>query len=375
MKIAVVIPKYGLMGGAETFAYELTERLASRGDFHVHVFAHRWRKGNSCVRFHRVPILMFPRFLKQVSFAYFSNKMIRGQNYDLVHGHDRILQMDLLTMHGIPHRAWIKQVRQKPQGLFDRSLDWLEKKGLKGPNIPLVMPVSSLVKNELLKRYDIPQSKIRVIHPGVSTERFSSLRKEKHNHEIRERHGLSPDDIIVLFVGMNFEIKRLGLVMKSIAKLRERVPNFPQLKLMVVGKGDQRHYRRIAWDLGISEQVIFTGVVHDVEKYFLASDIFAMPSVFDTFGLAVLEALAARLPVIITRSVGARDLVDDGVNGFILDRNPSTSDFARKLEILLKKDIRRQIGEIARQTALRHSWENTAGQVAGLYHQCLKENQ
>jgi UDP-glucose:(heptosyl)LPS alpha-1,3-glucosyltransferase len=159
MKIAVVIPRYGLIGGAENFAYELCEHLAGREDFTLDVFANKWRSGKAPIRFHKVPIITFPRSLRQISFAYFSNKLIDSHGgFDLIHSHDRIFRMDLLTMHGIPHKTWIKEARCKRLSLSDRSVAWVEKKGLTGSRIPFVAAVSNLVKNELIKLYNIPES-------------------------------------------------------------------------------------------------------------------------------------------------------------------------------------------------------------------------
>lgn len=367
MKIAVVIPKYGLMGGAEGFAYELTERLAARSGFEMHVFANKWCPGNPSIAFHKVPILAFPRLLRQIGFAYFSSKLIRLTDYDIIHSHDRIFRMDLFTMHGIPHKTWITEVRRKPLSLFDRSMAWVEEKALNGSRVPLVLPVSSLVKDELLRVYDIPEPKIRVIHPGVSTDRFSGLNKDMCRREIRELHGLSPNDIIVLFVGMNFEVKRLELILGSIAGLVGKRNRNSAMKLLVVGKGREGRYRSLARDLGIVNRVVFAGVTNEVEKYYLASDIFAMPSAFDTFGLAVLEAMAAGLPVIITRTVGARDLIDPGVHGFILPENPSLSDMTEVLTTLIQPEMRKKMGENSRKAALKHDWDIVANKVANIY--------
>ena len=372
MKIAVVIPKYGLVGGAEQFAYELTELLASNEDLEVHVFANKYRKGEAPITFHKVPIIPFPRFMRPISFAYFSREMIGSGNYDLVHSHDRVFRLDLLTMHGIPHKTWIKKARRKSLSLFDRSMAWVEAKGITGSHIPMILPVSSLVKDELLKLYDIPESKIRVIHPGVSTDRFSAFDQESCRHEIRQRHGLSPSDVVILFVGMNFEIKRLELVLKSMSHLVGRGNRNSNLKLLVVGKGNKERYLTIARDLGIVNQVIFAGVTRRVEEYYLASDIFTMPSQFDTFGLAVLEAMTTGLPVIITRNVGARDLIDPGIHGFVLGEDPSPFDLSKKLAFLLKKENRMRIGENARKVALQHTWDKAADEVADLYQKLIR---
>jgi UDP-glucose:(heptosyl)LPS alpha-1,3-glucosyltransferase len=369
MKIAVVIPKYGLIGGAENFAFELTERLAARNGFEIHVFANRWRRGDSPIIFHRVPILRFPRLLRQISFAYFANKRIRLKEYNLVHSHDRIFRMDLFTMHGIPHKTWIKETRHKSLSLFDKSMVWVEEKGIAKSHIPMILPVSTLVKDELLKLYHIPESKIRVIHPGVSKDRFSAINQEVCREEVRRDYGLSQNDIVVLFVGMNFEIKRLELVLKGVADLVSRETKDSKLKLLVVGKGNKERYLSMAHELGIANKVIFAGVTRETEKYYLASDIFAMPSKFDTFGIAVLEAMMAGLPVIITRTVGAKDLIDSGVHGFILAESPSAFDLSEKFAFLMKKENRMKMGEKAKQVALQCTWDKTVDKMIGLYRQ------
>lgn len=367
MKIGVVIPKYGLVGGAEGFSYELTERLALRDGIEIHVFANQWRQGRAPVKFHKVPRIIFPRFLRQISFAYFANRRILSNNCDLIHSHDRIFRADIFTMHGIPHRTWIKEARRKHLSLFDRSLIWLEEKTLNSSGMPVVLPVSTLVKDELLKLYDIPDSRIHVIHPGISVDRFKGLDQETCRHEIRSRHGLSDSDIVILFVGMNFEIKRLDLVIKGAAELITKGKRFKGLKVLVVGKGERKRYQKLAQDLGIPGSVIFAGVTRDVEKYYMAGDIFAMPSVFDTFGIAVLEAMFAGLPVIISSKVGAKDLVESGVQGFILGEDPAPSEFSNKLEFLMNSENRMKMGENARNTAASHTWDMVADKVYNLY--------
>ncbi|MBW1779517.1 MAG: glycosyltransferase family 4 protein [Deltaproteobacteria bacterium] len=367
MKIAVVIPKYGLVGGAEGFAYELTERLAMRGPFEIHLFANQCRRGKAPVQFHKVPMLVFPRFLRQISFAYFADRQIGRGRFDLVHSHDRIFKMHLLTMHGIPHEKWIQEAREKRLSLFDRSTAWVERKGLKGPHMRMILPVSDLVKEELLRTYPIPASKMRVIHPGISEERFASLDRESCRHHVRRRHGLSETDVVVLFVGMNFEIKRLKLVIEGLAHLIRKEKEKVRLKLLVVGKGDRGSYQALARDLGVMDRVVFAGVTQEVETYYLASDIFVMPSVFDTFGMAVLEAMAAGLPVVITQRVGAKDLVTDGVEGFILNQNPTPADLGTKIAALLNREHRMTMGSNARTTALQNTWDRVADQVEAIY--------
>jgi len=371
-KIAVIIPKYGLVGGAEGFACEVTEKLAAREDLDIHVFANQWRPGASVVKCHKVPVLPFPRFLKPLSFAYFSNKAVSKQSFDLIHSHDRIFRMDIMTMHGVPHRTWVRQVRRKVPNLFDLSLSWLEEKTLKGPGCPLVLPVSELVKDELLKRFHIPSSKIQVIHPGVSRGRFERLDKEMCRAHICRRHGFSTGALVLLFVSMNFELKRLDLVLRAMGALRqEKKEGSENLVLLVVGKGNVGRYRQMARELGLENRTAFAGVTREIEQYYLACDIFLMPSRFDTFGMAVLEAMMAGVPVIITKRVGAKDLIRSGVQGFILEGDPTVPEMASKLSHLMDRDTRRRMGAEARKVAARHNWDRVAEEILGQYDKRL----
>jgi UDP-glucose:(heptosyl)LPS alpha-1,3-glucosyltransferase len=144
------------------------------------------------------------------------------------------------------------------------------------------------------------------------------------------------------------------------------------LKLLIVGKGKKESYFKMARELGIGEHVIFAGIANRVEDYYLASDVFAMPSVFDTFGIAVLEAMMAELPVIISNTVGAKDLIVNGHNGIVLPDNATSQDMAKALAFLMKKDTRIKMGKKAQTTALSRTWSKTAQEVGNIYRRILQ---
>ena len=111
--IAVVILRYGLLGGAEKFVLELTERIAFNKRYDLHVFANKWVSHSDRITFHKVPVITFPKFLTTISFAYFAGLKISKMNFDLIHTYDRIFDADIFTMHGIPHRIWGSQSTQE----------------------------------------------------------------------------------------------------------------------------------------------------------------------------------------------------------------------------------------------------------------------
>ncbi len=366
-RIALVIPKYGLLGGAESVAFEMGERLAQRDAFEVHVLANRWKTGSAAIRFHHIPVVKFPRLFQPISFAHFADLWIRRHPGVLVHSHERIHGMDFMTFHGIPHRTWIREVRKKTMGPFDRATVRVEHGGIVNARLKRIMPVSNLVKEELQRCYEIPESRIRVLNPGIALERFEGRDRMACRREVRSRHGLALTDTVILFMGMNFEIKRLELVIKGMARALEDQPD-TSWKLLVAGKGDQSRYGAMARDLGIRDRVVFSGPVTPAEPYFLASDLFVLPSWMDTFGLAVLEAMAAGLPVVITRKVGARDLVENGRNGFVLSDDPEPGELGEALKRLSNPRLRETMGQKAQNKAATRSWEKVVDQLVRIYN-------
>jgi len=367
--VAVIVPKYGLIGGAENFVFELTERLACHDEIVLEVFATRWQAGNSDIRFHKIPVISFPRWLEPISFAYFANKMTANK-FDIVHTHDRIFTADIFTFHGIPHKTWIKKIRKKRLKLKDLAISWVEKKCMESRQLKMILPVSSIAKDELTHVYDIPLSKIRTMHPGISPHYFDNFNKDHHRQRVRGDFNFSPDDLVLLFIGMNFEIKGLDLILAAMAMLKER--KMAEIKLIVVGKGNIRKYQKQGKTLGIEEDIHFTGATTEVQQYYLASDIFIMPSLYDTFGIVVLEAMLARLPVIVSDTVGAKDIIDHGTNGYILPKDPEPADVINAVLPLLDNGKRKEMGENGKKRAQEHSWDLMAEKIMAAYKTLLQ---
>jgi UDP-glucose:(heptosyl)LPS alpha-1,3-glucosyltransferase len=372
-RIAVVIPKYGLVGGAEGFAAELTERLARDPRFEFHVFANRWIARSERVLFHRVPILSFPKFLTTPSFAFFADRRIREAGIDLIHTHDRIFRADVATLHGVPHRFWIREVRRKGMSLYDRATARVEDHLIGDPRCRLLLPVSRLTEEIFSHEYDIAPERVRVVHPGADPARYEGLDRTRCREELTDRFGITPEEKILLFVSMNFEVKGLDALLKGLAVLARQPAQTP-FRLLVAGKGNLRKYEKLAEALGIGGRVIFTGVLPaaDLPSLYTAADLYAMLSRFDTFGMVILEAMAASLPVLVSDRVGAKDLVRDGINGFVIPVDAGPEEIAGKLAFLLQEEVRKRMGRAARETARENTWDAVAARVSAIYEELLQ---
>lgn len=372
MKVAIVIPKYGLVGGAERFAAEVTERMAREGRYEFHVFANQWRKEEgSPVIFHKVPMIRFPRFLKPFGFPWFVQRQIACGGFDLVHSHDRLFHADIFSLHCVPHNRWIRDVRKKTPSLYDRGVISLERSMIKNGGESTFLTVSSLAEQAFIKEYGQLPGNWRIIHPCVDVARFSSPDRDACRSGIRGEFGISASDVLVLFVGMNFELKGLDTVMEAIARAGHDRPE-KRIHLLVAGKGNEAKYRKLADSLNIADNVTFAGTLSSgIERFYRAADLFIMLSAFDTFGMVVLEAMAARLPVIVSSNVGAKDLVEDGVNGFIIPDGRDAGAAAAKLTLLLDSDRRNAFRAAAAAAASGYEWERLVAKTNKIYEQHL----
>lgn len=365
-KIAVVVPKYGLVGGGERFVFELTERLAHKPQYDIHIFANKWLAGSSRLTFHKVPVICFPKWLTTISFAIFAKYKIASiGGFDLIHTHERIFKADVCSMHFIPHRLWVKEIRGKRiLSLFDLATCWVEKQLFKNDQC-FFMPVSSLAQQKMQAVYQIRSEQIEVVHPGIDNRKYG-IKDPIARQTIRAEFGCNDGDFVILFVSMNFELKGLDGLMAAVAGIKD-VNCREKIKIVVIGKGNRQKFTSLAQRVNLDGQVIFAGIRHNMAEIYQAGDILVLLSGFDTFGMVVTEAMASSLPVIVSDKVGAVDLVKDGENGFIVDREDTEKISAYIIELASHIDQRLEMGKKAREVSLQSTWGHVASKVSNIY--------
>ncbi|MBI2882566.1 MAG: glycosyltransferase [Candidatus Methylomirabilis oxyfera] len=157
---------------------------------------------------------------------------------------------------------------------------------------------------------------------------------EESKAQLRRRLGVPADGPVLLYVGRLAREKNLGLLLRAVHSVTRVAPD---ITLLVVGEGDeQQSLQRLAAHLEIVDRVRFVGPVphHAVGGWYRAADLFVFPSVSETQGLVVLEAMAHGLSVLAVRSVGTSDFIVDGVSGALADN--AEDDFIRRLLALLR---------------------------------------
>ncbi|MEK6234080.1 MAG: glycosyltransferase family 4 protein, partial [Planctomycetales bacterium] len=289
--------------------------------------------------------------------------------------HERTWDADVCSLHGTPHDYWVRRVRGKKfPSLHDRALIAAERRMMCSERRQVLLPVSSLVESLYEDAFDLRGKTSRVLPPGVDPVPFSADRRERARREIRARHGIRPDEFVVLFVGMNWKHKGLFELINAVSRAKR---SDPAARLLVVGKGSSREASRFAQQHGVADAMRFAGMVREgvatdgVAEYCLASDCLALPSRFETFGMVILEAMAAGLPVIATQQVGARDLIRPGVNGFLLDSHGDLNGLTNALLALSDPNRRSVMQEDARRVAARFTWDRHVEELKSVYRETL----
>ena len=368
-------------GGAERYLVDLCTRMAAEG-YEVHVYAEHRDEEDPRIHFHSVKTIPFPKSLRLLSFATRATKGIESGEYDITLGVGNTLKADILQPHGGVHWAWFWRSLRiynnailwaikflgRVFSLKQWASGWIQDAPYKRKNFSKIIAISDMVKQDLIRWYQIPEERIAVVYNGVDIEHFHP-RNRQHREEIRRRHGIGRDDLVLLFVSNNFRMKGLGFLIKALADVRKG--EHPPFKLLVLGRDRQGSYLRLAREIGMSEEVVFAGSTNEPEKYYGASDFLIHPTFYDACSLTVLEALASGLPVITTHSNGASGIITQGQEGFVISDPRDAQALVEKITFFLNGENVQRASSAARHLAESHSLERNWREIENIFHDHL----
>lgn len=185
----------------------------------------------------------------------------------------------------------------------------------------IVVPSRGL-QRELALEYPAVADRIEVISNPVDIDAYARPIEFDRN-SARALHGYEDDHTVFVFVALgDFSRKGLGLILSALAGLPEDFREGARLLVVGGGQGEITQYREMAQALGVADKVAFAGMQQDVRPYLWASDVFVLPSAYETFSLAAAQAAAAGLPPIVTQGLyGPEDYVVHGVSGWLVRRD------------------------------------------------------
>jgi glycosyltransferase involved in cell wall biosynthesis len=369
-KILVVVPDFDRVGGYESQARALSSRLARRGN-EVVILTNRLdgcaglfsAEGAHITRIGNIP--PYPR-----SFITAFNPTVcaflRRPSYRTVHIHaifsrlsaSAVLAAALTGKRAIARIATegdIVECRNHP----DLEFRWYFHTA---KLLDRIVALSRRILDECVEQ-GLPQQKIEIISNGVDTERFSPA-DEAARKEARQGLAL-PAGPLALYVGRFEKRKGLDFLLRNWKVVTERTG----AALILVGDGPEREaLLELAAREGLGQTIRIVGLVSDVKPFLAACDLFVFPSRREGVPNAVLEAMAAGLPVLATRIGGIEELICSGENGVLVEPDCDRELVEEAAALLLDRERRARLGKAAREFVCRNrSLDAVAAEYELLY--------
>lgn len=325
MRIALIRKRYTPYGGAEVFVEHLAEALSARG-YEVHILAQAWdppdKRLPATLTVHRIPASSGPYWWQALGFARQVKHRVEASSFDLVHSFERTYSQDIYRAGDGCHREFLRQRSRYASRVKRASFKtnpnhwvtlWLERQTFTRNPEQVVIANSRRGQAEILNHFSVPEKNIRVIYNALPAwpKRFvppRQARKEKLRHL-----NLDPADPWLLFLGSGFERKGLPLVLKGLAEIGDE-----RVKLLVVGRDRPAPYQEQVRKMGLENRVFFLGPQTETAPFYQAADVFVLPSYYEPFSNACLEALSFGLPVVTSEMNGVAEILQPERNGFIL---------------------------------------------------------
>jgi UDP-glucose:(heptosyl)LPS alpha-1,3-glucosyltransferase len=357
MNIGLIRRGYSPTGGAENYLNRLGRALVERG-FGVKLYTTEewpeteWPHG-TLIRFRAATPWMFAQEIKK--------RRARGE---ILFSLERVFACDCYRAGDGVHRTWLKR-RTVYESLWrsrfrflnpkHRQILELERKLFEKGGAKKVIANSKLVKDEIVREFAYPEDNIAVIYNGLPPAQSET--RWYNRSELRRYWNLRDEETAVLFAGSGWERKGLKYAIEAI-----RTIGNPYIRLLVAGSGTKPG--------SVPKNVRFLGPVKDMSSLYPASDLFILPTIYDPFSNACLEALSFGIPVITSASNGFAEIIQSGVHGQIIDRPDDLGAIRKAVEEWADPDRReaakKSCLELARQFSMDRNVEQTLEILEGL---------
>jgi len=299
-----------------------------------------------------------PRFLDVVNqYNEWIADLADTEGADIVHVHD---WFGTVGCRDLARRLRIPMVMTVHSTELDRTLGHpfapiLERERIGVRSADRVIAVSRHLGDQLIALYDAPPGRVRVVYNAV--------------HPVTPELDEDRTRDVVLYLGRLTRMKGPDTFLRAAAVV---APEFPEIRFAVAGEGPEYEYLvGLAAQLGIGDRVLFFGKVTDEERTALLRDaaVFVLPSVVEPFGIAALEAMAAGVPTIVSKTSGVGEVVPSAFQVDFWD----VDEFASRIaELLEYPHLNREMGDQGRSEATFATWAERARQTVEVYREAIR---
>lgn len=368
MRIGFVVPRCLATNSHGRYVIELTRRLALSEDVTVYSGA-RCASLDGRGRFRYLPVLDWPMLARLATVwaasapigLFGASDILHTQGADspignVVTAHCCTAAMQMAATVLDPHRRFNHAIGARAEGY-----------SMGKSTTRAVIAVSEKVKREIEQHYGIKPGMVTVIRPGVDLTAFHPDNRGRRM-ELRSKLGLQAEDFVTVHVGGNYRQKGLLTLVEAARHLGSSV------KVVAVGVARDRALTNLLAPDIQAGRVLLTGLTADVASYYALADCFVLPTVYDTFSLVTLEAMASGLPVIVSQAAGISEVLTDGDDAILLGDPRDAGALAGHLLSLTQDHERRwRLAEGARRTAARYSWDRVTDETLAVYREVAAE--
>ncbi len=235
-----------------------------------------------------------------------------------------------------------------------------------------VIVCSHYMRGEVGFALHTPWDKVDIIYNGVEAAKFDFEFSDRDATAFRSKFAL-PNEKIVMFVGRGVREKGCQVLIDAFPEVRAQ---YHDVKLVIAGGGNRQHLINLAELLGISPHVLFTGFIPDDDllRLYKVADVACFPSLYEPFGIVALEAMAAKIPVVVSNAGGLPEVVDAGTTGIVTECDNAHSLAAGIVRVLKEPGYARYMAVNALESVQTiFNWDRIAAQTNHVYQRVWSE--
>jgi len=378
LKIFQIIPYYPPhIGGMEFFVRTLSEELAARGH-KVTVFTTSRTSSQYIRKVNGVNIV----YLKKLSKVYnvpiapsLFWRLLFEEKPDIIHAHQYPVFFSDIS-------AFISKIKKTPLILNVHIISdaksplsqlvsnlYYSTLGLHTLRTADMVVVPSLAYKSKISQMNVAPLKIRVIPYGIDTKKFQ---KTIDTAAFRARYHCQGSKIILSVGRLNYQ-KGFHYLIQAMPKILKQVPT---AKLVIIGEGEQLSFlQELTQSIGVREHVVFAGALsqEEIPEAYSAADVFVLPSLFESFGISLIEAQAAGKPVVGTNAGGAPEALVNGQTGYLVEPGNVSQLVMAVLRLLSDETMASRFGFRGRQfVGENFDFKNTVLKIVDSYNEIAK---
>jgi len=376
MKIAVLIRNFDInAGGAERYCVELTKRLSKIHE--VHVFSQKIQHKSNDIAFHTITQWFEkPRYLNYLLFSYLTKRATKDK-FDIVHSHEMTTYANIQTLHVSCFKTKYRQSKGLNKlfrwlgviiSLRKIAFLWLEYRQMQVRTDKHFISVSEYLSKNLIANYPNLNKHLTMAYPGINHYKNNDSHRMCNSYVIKKQLGLGGNDFLFLFVGHDLIKKGLPTIIQAL-----NILNNNYIHVAVVGSGKNN---KVHIPATLKNNVHFLGVVKDMTNLYKNVDALIHPTLADTYGMAVLEAMSSKLPVIVSNKKYcgfSEHLNNDQV--LILENPRDEIELSKKINLIFSDiEFRETIAEKGYKKSQSINWENTLEKTLLAYNIVLKKS-